>query len=43
MLVAAAAGQPKAELDRMETAYLISARYEYLFWDMCWNNETWPV
>ena len=40
---AAAAGQPKAELDRMETAYLISARYEYLFWDMCWNNETWPV
>ena len=38
-----AAGQPTIELRRMERAYLTSARYEYLFWDMCWRQERWPV
>ena len=28
---------------RMEQSYLISLRYEYLFWDMAYNVETWPV
>ena len=27
----------------MEKAFLLSSRYEYLFWDMCYNLETWPV
>ena len=28
---------------RMEAAFLTSSRYEYLFWDMAWNREAWPV
>ena len=27
----------------MEEAYLTSLRYEYLFWEMSYNQETWPV
>jgi thiaminase/transcriptional activator TenA len=27
----------------MERAYLTSLRYEYLFWDMAYKLETWPV
>jgi thiaminase/transcriptional activator TenA len=28
---------------RMEEAFVTSSRYEYLFWDMAWRRETWPV
>ncbi|HSE95482.1 MAG TPA: thiaminase II [Methylomirabilota bacterium] len=28
---------------RMTDAFLTSSRYEYLFWDMAWRRETWPV
>ena len=28
---------------RMETAYIVSTRYEYAFWDMAWRLEQWPV
>ena len=28
---------------RMEDAFLTSSRYEYLFWEMAWRLETWPV
>ena len=31
------------ELEAMGRAYLTSLRYEYLFWDMAYNLETWPV
>ena len=31
------------EASRMEKAYLTSLKYEYLFWDMAYNLETWPV
>ena len=31
------------EVAKMEEAYLTSLRYEYLFWDMACNLETWPV
>ena len=27
----------------MEQSYLTSLRYEYLFWDMAYNLEQWPV
>ena len=27
----------------MEKAYLTSLRYEYLFWDMSYTQETWPL
>ena len=31
------------EVARMEEAYLTSLRYEYLFWDMAYSLEAWPV
>ena len=31
------------EAARMEAAYLTSLRYEYMFWDMAYNLESWPV
>ena len=32
-----------AELAAMCRAYLTSLRFEYLFWDMAYNLEEWPV
>jgi thiaminase/transcriptional activator TenA len=32
-----------AEKKRMEEAFLISSRYEWMFWEMAWNEEEWPV
>jgi len=31
------------EKKRMEEAFVISSRYEWMFWEMAWNEETWPV
>ena len=31
------------ELDAMGRAYLTSLRFEYLFWDMAYKLESWPV
>ena len=31
------------ELDTMREAFLISSRYEYMFWEMAYNMEQWPV
>ncbi len=31
------------QVARMEETYLTSLRYEYLFWDMAYNLEPWPV
>ena len=33
----------KAEKLRMEETFLISSRYEWMFWDMAWREEQWPV
>ncbi|MEW6542196.1 MAG: thiaminase II [Nitrospirota bacterium] len=33
----------RAEQRRMEEAFLISSRYEWMFWEMAWNEEEWPV
>ncbi len=38
-----AAGLPGETLRRMEEAFLTSSRYEYLFWEMAWREERWPV
>ena len=38
-----AAGAGDATRGRMEDAFLTSSRYEYLFWEMAWRRETWPV
>jgi thiaminase/transcriptional activator TenA len=31
------------ELDAIREAFLSSSRYEYLFWDMAYRMEQWPV
>jgi thiaminase/transcriptional activator TenA len=33
---------PEGALRRMEDAFLTSCRYEYLFWEMAWREESWP-
>lgn len=35
------AGAP--ELEAMREAFLTSSRYEYLFWEMAYRREQWPV
>ena len=30
------------ELEAMREAFLTSSRYEYLFWQMAYNQEQWP-
>jgi len=34
---------PVGETNHLETIFLTSSRYEYLFWEMSWNRTTWPV
>lgn len=31
------------ERRRMEEAFVISSRYEWMFWEMAWKEEKWPV
>ena len=31
------------EKRRMEDSFVISSRYEWMFWEMAWNEEKWPV
>jgi thiaminase (transcriptional activator TenA) len=33
----------QAEKRRMEEAFLTSSRYEWMFWEMAWKEEEWPV
>ncbi|MFO0774231.1 MAG: thiaminase II [Nitrospiraceae bacterium] len=33
----------QAERRRMEEAFVISSRYEWMFWEMAWTEETWPI
>ncbi|MFQ5879959.1 MAG: TenA family protein [Dehalococcoidia bacterium] len=37
------AGKPETELARLEKIFLTTARYEYLFWDMTYRQQQWPV
>lgn len=36
-------GLPPERLAELKAHYWTSARYEYLFWDMAWRMEQWPV
>jgi thiaminase/transcriptional activator TenA len=31
------------EKRRMEDSFIASSRYEWMFWEMAWNEEKWPV
>jgi thiaminase/transcriptional activator TenA len=33
----------ETELQALEDIFLTSSRYEYMFWDMAWRREGWPV
>lgn len=34
---------PDEERKALEFHFIISSRYEYMFWEMAYNGETWPV
>ena len=36
-------GMPEKELQRLEKHFLVTSRYEYLFWDMVQNEQDWPL
>lgn len=36
-------GLPERELQKLKEAFLTSSRYEWLFWEMAWKVEKWPV
>ncbi len=39
--LAASASPEKRE--RLTDLFVVSSRYEWQFWEMCWNGESWPV
>ncbi len=43
LLDARAARLDKSGLQRLEEIFLTSSRYEWMFWDMAWREEQWPV
>ncbi|MDV2683031.1 thiaminase II [Alkalihalophilus lindianensis] len=38
-----AEGLPDNELTRLEEIFLHTSRFEYMFWEMSYNEETWPA
>ncbi len=38
-----ATGLPERELQKLETAFLTSSRYEWQFWEIAWKMERWPL
>lgn len=38
-----AADADPARRDRLTRTFLLSSRYEWMFWEMCWHGEEWPV
>ena len=36
-------GSVRIHVALMEEAFVTSSRYEYLFWEMCYSMERWPV
>jgi thiaminase (transcriptional activator TenA) len=36
-------GIPPRDAERLADLFLTSSRYEYLFWEMAWRREDWPV
>lgn len=38
-----AEGKSEEELQRLEKQFIISSKFEYMFWDMAYNQEKWPI
>ena len=30
-------------VERMHQAFATASRYEWMFWDAAWRQETWPI
>ena len=38
-----AEGKPERELAKLEEHFQITSKYEYLFWDMNYHKQDWPI
>ena len=38
-----AEGKSESELVQLEKIFLNTTRFEYMFWDMAYNQEMWPT
>jgi len=38
-----AEGATEDKKERLIEIFVLSSKYEYLFWEMCWNGEEWKV
>ncbi|MGH7549893.1 MAG: thiaminase II [Gemmatimonadota bacterium] len=38
-----AADASSEKRERLRAIFLLSSRYEWMFWEMCWNGEAWAV
>ncbi|MNG41987.1 Thiaminase-2 [compost metagenome] len=38
-----AEGLPEQELARMEERFVVASKLEYMFWDMSYRKEEWPI
>lgn len=38
-----AEGVPPERRQRLAEIFVLSSRYEWMFWEMCWRGEAWPV
>lgn len=38
-----AEGKPERELQVLEGHFITTSRYEYMFWDMAYKQEMWPI
>ncbi|WP_166240491.1 thiaminase II [Paenibacillus turpanensis] len=38
-----AEGLPESELAHLEELFVTTSKFEYMFWDMAYNKEHWPV
>ncbi|TXC91605.1 thiaminase II [Metabacillus litoralis] len=36
-------GKPEVELEKLEEIFLNTTRFEYMFWDMAFNEKMWPT
>ena len=43
LLDRAAADAEEAQRKRLQQAFLSGSRYEYMFWEMAYQRETWPL
>jgi thiaminase/transcriptional activator TenA len=38
-----AEGAPSSKRQRLQEIFETSSQYEWLFWEMCWTGESWPI